>query len=386
MKHHFNQAKTTPITPTTQGREASAPLVTKGDLIGLERRLTRRLTMVVVAAVVAAAIAAGSATSAFAQEVTLKIHHFLGPQSVQNTAMFGAWCDKLARESANRLKCQLYPSMQLGGTPPQLYDQARDGIADVIWTIAGYSANRFPRMEVFELPFMMTNAEATSRAAWDYYEAHAKDEFADTRILAVHVHGPGNIFTTRKKVDTLADLRGLKLRAPTRQTTRMLAMMGATPVGMPVPTVPEALSKGVIDGAILPYDVVPTIKVNELVKHAAETDPGGKALYTAVFIVAMNKARYDTLPPELKKVIDANSGRDFSAFLGKTQAASDGPAKAKVMASGVDIRVIPQAELARWQKATDSLDDAWIKDLNARGHDGQKLYQAAQDLIRLHTK
>lgn len=334
---------------------------------------------------IAAAITA-MALAAQAQEFTLKVHHFLGPQSVQNTAMLGAWCDKLAKESANRLKCQLYPAMQLGGTPSQLYDQAKDGIADVVWTIAGYSANRFPRIEVFELPFMMTNAEATSRAAWDYYSTHARDEFADTRILAIHVHGPGNLFTARKKIEKLADFKGMKLRAPTRLTNKMLAMMGATPVGMPVPAVPDALAKGLIDGAVLPYEVTPGIKVNELVKYTAEPDRNFNALYTAVFIVAMNKAKYESLPADLKKVIDANSGREFSAFLGKTQSAADADAKEKVLASGVQVNVIPKAELDNWKKATDQLNDDWVKNLTARGYDGKFLLQSARELITRHTR
>ena len=343
----------------------------------MKRLLTRTLI---------AAAFAGAGLVAHAQEVTLKVHHFLGPQSTQHINMFGGWCDKLGKESNNRIKCQIYPAMQLGGTPPQLYDQAKDGVADVIWTVAGYSANRFPRIEVFELPFMMTNAEATSRAAWDYYETYAKDEFPDTRILAVHVHGPGNIYTTKKKIEKLADIRGLKLRAPTRLTNKMLASMGASPVGMPVPAVPEALSKGVIDGAVIPYEVAPTIKVNELVKHTAETDRNYNALYTTVFVVAMNKAKYDSMPADLKKVLDANSGREFSAFLGKTQAAADVPGKEKVVASGVEIHVIPKAELENWKKATDALDDEWVKDLTAKGHDGAKLLQAARDLVTKYSK
>ena len=248
--------------------------------------------------------AAGFASHA--QEVTLKVHHFLGPQSTQQADMLGPWCDKLAKESANKLKCQIYPSMQLGGSPPQLYDQAKDGVADVIWTVAGYSAGRFPKIEVFELPFMMTNAEATSRAAWEYYDKYDRDEFKDTHILGVHVHGPGNIYTTNKPIKTMADFKGLKLRAPTRLTNKMLAMLGATPVGMPVPAVPEALSKGVIDGAVIPYEVAPSIKVNELTKYTAETDRKFNALYTTVFVVAMNKAKYESLTPEQKKVLDAN--------------------------------------------------------------------------------
>jgi TRAP-type transport system periplasmic protein len=321
-----------------------------------------------------------------AQEVTLKVHHFLGPQSTQQAEMLGPWCDKLAKESGNKLKCQIYPSMQLGGSPPQLYDQAKDGVADVVWTVAGYSAGRFPKIEVFELPFMMTNAEATSRAAWEYYDKYDRDEFKDTHILAVHVHGPGNIYTANKQVKTMADFKGLKLRAPTRLTNKMLAMMGATPVGMPVPAVPEALSKGVIDGAVIPYEVAPAIKVNELTKYTAETDRKFNALYTTVFIIAMNKAKYESLAPDLKKVLDANSGMELSAFMGKTQEAADGPAKAVMLKSGSQITVIPGAELDKWKKATDALDDQWAADITAKGGDGKKLLQDSRDLIKKYTK
>lgn len=327
-----------------------------------------------------------AACAAQAQEVTLKVHHFLGPQSTQHVNMFGAWCSKLAAESANKLKCQIYPSMQLGGSPPQLYDQARDGVADIVWTVAGYSAGRFPKIEVFELPFMMTNAEATSRAAWEYYDKYDRDEFKDTHILAVHVHGPGNIYTVKKPLVTLADFKGLKLRAPTRLTNKMLAMLGATPVGMPVPAVPDALSKGVIDGAVIPYEVAPGIKVNELTKFTAEPDRHFNALYTTVFLVAMNKAKYESLPPDLKKVLDANSGSDFSAFMGKTQAAADVPGKEKMIASGNKITVISGAELDKWKKATDQLDDQWVADITAKGGDGKMLLQSARDLIKKYTK
>jgi TRAP-type C4-dicarboxylate transport system substrate-binding protein len=189
------------------------------------------------------------------------------------TGVFEPWCAKLGKESNNRIKCQIYPAMQLGGTPPQLFDQAKDGVADVVWTVLGYSANRFPMSEVFELPFTMTNAEATSRAAWEFTQTYAQHEFKDVKVLAVHVHGPGYLFTTKKQMNTMDDFKGMKFRAPTRLTNKMLAAMGATPVGMPVPAVPEALSKGVIEGAVIPYQVVPSIKVNELVKYAAETDP-----------------------------------------------------------------------------------------------------------------
>lgn len=321
-----------------------------------------------------------------AQTVTLKVHHFLGPQSIQHTTMMGDWCRNIARDSNNRLQCQIFPAMQLGGTPIQLYDQTRDGVVDVAWTLQAYTA-KLQKLEVFELPFMMSNAEATSRAAWDYADKFMQDDFKDVKLLAVHVHGPGNIYTKSKAVRTMADLRGLKVRAPTRQVNKMVAAMGATPVAMPVPQVTEALSKGVIDGAVIPYEVAPGLKVHELTNFTAETDRSYNALYTTVFIVPMNRAKYDSLPADLKAVIDKNSGREFSAFLGKTQSGHDAVGK-KVFAETKNqtVSVIPRAELENWKKATDSLDDAWIKEMSGKGLNGKELFDSAVALTKQHTR
>jgi len=335
-------------------------------------------------AMVAAALTAGSAS---AQTITLKVHHFLGPQSIQHTTMLQTWCNNIARDSGNRLNCQIFPAMQLGGSPPQLFDQARDGVADVVWTVAGYSANRFVRSQVFELPFMMTNAGATSRAAWDWVQKHAMDEYKDVKLLAVHVHGPGVLFTKNKPITRIEDLRGLKMRGPTATITKMLANMGATPVGMPVPQVPEALSKGVIDGAVIPYEVAPSLRIHELTKFVAEPDRSYEALYTTFFVVPMNKARYDSLPADLKAVIDKNSGREFSAFLGRTQAGNDVPGRATFASTaGYTINSIPKAELEKWKQATDKLDDEWVEEMNKRGADGKALLAAARELIKGYTK
>lgn len=343
-----------------------------------------RIKRMAAVAGLAFATALGSA-AASAQEVVLKVAHFLPPPSTAHSKFITPWCDKIARESNNRMKCQIYPAMQLGGTPPQLYDQARDGVADIVWTLPGYTAGRFPVVEVFELPFMMTSAESTSRAVWDYVQQHDQAEFKDIKPLAFHVHGPGHFFMVKKPVTSAADLRGLKVRAPTRLTNKMLAMLGATPVGMPVPQVPEALSKGVIDGAVVPYEVVPAIKAHELTKFASEGDPGFPGLYTAVFVFAMNQAKYDSLPADLKKVLDANSGPELSAWIGKVWDEADGPAR-KLVAERNPINVIPAVELQKWRKATERLDDDWVKEVSQKGHDGAKLLEAAKALIVEHSK
>src|SRR5690606_37555089 len=183
------------------------------------------------------------------------------------------------------------------------------------------------RVEVFELPFMMTNAEATSRAYWTLHEEEMKDaDFRDTRILATWVHGPGLIHVRGDGIERLEDMQGRKLRGPTRIINNMLGQLGAIPVGMPVPAVPEALSKGVIDGAVVPWEVTTALRIAELTD--AHTDfAGDHALYTAAFVLAMNRARYDSLPDDLKAIIDANSGPEVSAMFGRIQQAADAAAR-----------------------------------------------------------
>ena len=325
-----------------------------------------------------------TASLAQAQEITLKVHHFLPPPSTAHAKFITPWCDKINKESGGKLKCQIYPAMQLGGTPPQLYDQVKDGVADIVWTLPGYTAGRFPLVEVFELPFMMSKPEGTSRALWEWVQANDQAEFKDVHPIAFHVHGPGVFHMVNKPIKTLADFKGLKLRAPTRQTNKMLAAFGATPVGMPVPQVSEALSKGVIDGAVIPYEVVPAVKVQELVKYHSETDPSQPAVYTSAFIFAMNKAKYDSLPPELKTVIDANSGAETSAWMGKVMGEADVPGR-KVSERNT-FNMIAGAELESFKKAAQPVIDDWVKDVTAKSANGRALLDSARSLIEKYSK
>ncbi len=234
------------------------------------------------------------------------------------------WAKKVEQDSKGRLKIELYPSMQLGGTPPQLYDQVKDGVVDIIWTLPGYTAGRFPQSETFELPFIAGNGEQNSQAAWEFYEKHLKDEFKDVHIIAVHTHGPGLIHAKGNGVRKLEDMKGLKLRGPSRMVNKLIENLGATPVGMPVPAMPDALSKGVIDGTVVPWEVTTPLRVSELV-NTHTTFSGNRSLYVAFFIFAMNKAKYDGLPAELKKVIDDNSGLATSKWVGKVMDEGDAP-------------------------------------------------------------
>ena len=333
----------------------------------------------------AAALAAPALSMAQAA-VTLKFHTFMAPTSNVWLNMHKAWMDKVEKDSGGKIKFEAYPAMQLGGTPVQLYDQVRDGVVDVVWTLPGNTAGRFPRIEVFELPFMMNNAEATSKAYWEYTQTFAADEFKDVEVLDLQVDGPGVIHTSDKAVKSVDDMKGLKMRAPTRQVTKLVGALGATPVGMPLPSIPDALSKGTITGCVIPWEVVPSVKVHELTKFSAEFDPAGGALYTTTFVMAMNKAKYNSLPPDLKKVIDANSGLETSGWLGKTQQAGDAAGRKAASDRGNSIFTVSPDEAQNFRRKSRAIEVEWIEDMNKRGFEGRKLVDGARALIEKYGK
>lgn len=330
------------------------------------------------------AIAALTAAPALAQDVTLKLHQFLPAQANVPKLVLDVWADKVEADSNGRIKVERYPSMQLGGKPPELMDQAIDGVADIVWTVVGYTPGRYPSTEVFELPFMMTNARATSRAYWQMFETHMKDkEFSNVHILGAWVHGPGMIHT-KNPVNAPSDLEGMKIRGGSRSVNSLLTKLGATPVGMPVPAVAEGLSKGVIDGTTIPWEVTSALKVPELVGN--HTEFSGSALYTLTFVLAMNKDKYESLPDDLKAVIDANSGEEFSVFAGGTQADADGPARQKAMDMGNNIITLDVAATEEWRALSQPIYDEWVADMNKRGIDGQALIDEARALITKYTE
>ena len=225
-------------------------------------KMTRKTLM---GALVGAALTA-MASGAWAQTVTLRFHQMLPPQATIPAKAIKPWAEAVEKASGGRIKVQLFPSMQLGGKPPELFDQAKDGVIDLTWTVLGYTPGRFPKTEAFELPFTTGSAEASSKAFQEFVQTQAMDEFKDVKLIAVHTHGPG-MFHSKDPINKLEDLKGMKVRGGSRVINIMLEQLGATPVGMPVPAVGEALSKGVISATTIPWEVVPAVKVQQIVKN-----------------------------------------------------------------------------------------------------------------------
>lgn len=341
----------------------------------------KRFITGIISAVVAITLGAGVACSA-TDVVTLKVAHFLPASSDFHEMMLLPWCAKISKESGGKLRCQNYPSMQLGGTPAQLIDQGRDGVADFVWTIPTYQAGRFTKTEVFELPFMVKSAERGSQALWDYIQKNSLDEFKGLKLIYAHVHDGSQLHLGKKSVKTLEDLKGLKVRASTRLGTKALAALGAVPIQMPAPAVPEAIAKSVVDGASIPWEVTTSLKLQEICKTTTETPPNQTKHSNAIFVFAMNLAKYNSLPPELKKVIDNNSGLEASRWAGKIYDSCTAPARKIAVDRHNTINVLSDAEYKRWVKATESVDDEWIKEVGAKGANGKALLVDAKALLK----
>lgn len=348
--------------------------------------VTRRKFMSSAGALASAAVAGPALVRpAHAQAVSLRLHHFLPPVSNIHQKLLVPWTKQVEQASGGKLTVQIFPSMQLGGTPPQLYDQAKDGVVDIIWTLPGSTPGRFPSTEVTELPFICDRrGMVNARAAQELAGMHLANETKDVKLLSFWSHDAGLIHA-KKQVKTMDDLKGLKLRNPTRLAGEALKALGATSVGMPVPQVPESLAQGVIDGAVVPWEIVPAIKVHELVKFHTEI-PGSPTLYTASFFLAMNKAKFDGLPADLKKAIDDTTGMTFATAAGKVWDDAGAEVRAMVEKRGNTITAISEDEKAKWIKATQPVHEAWIKQMKERNVDGEKLIADFKTAVAKHAK
>ncbi|MCL4799076.1 MAG: TRAP transporter substrate-binding protein [Burkholderiales bacterium] len=322
-----------------------------------------------------------------AQEVSLRLHTLLPPVAAPPKTFLIPWTEKVAKESGGKLKVSFFGAMALGGTPPQLVDQARDGVVDIVWTLPGYTAGRFPKSSVFELPFLHTNAETTTMALQDFAEKHLQDEYKDYHVLLLHVHGGSLVMTRDKPIQKVEDFRGLKIRTATASGGLFLKALGAVPLGMPVPEVGPSMAKGVIDGTMLPYEIAPSQKMQDLATYFITMAGPQPRLNTSMFSFLMNKASYDKLPADLKKVIDANSGRNLAPVAGKNWDQIEISGR-KVMASKDKNKFleIPPAEVARMRELAKPAIDQWVADMNAKGFKGEELLNDARSLIAKYSK
>jgi TRAP-type C4-dicarboxylate transport system substrate-binding protein len=320
-----------------------------------------------------------------AAEFTLKLHHLLGPNSPAQKNMLEPWAQRVQEGSGGRIKIDIYPSMSLGGAPPQLVRQVRDGVVDIIWTVNGYTPELFPRTEVFELPGVFTNdTVATNLAMREMFDEHLAADYEGMHVIVLHVHAGQGIQMAEKLVRSPPDLAGLKMRIPTRTGAWIIESWGATPVGMPVPDLPQALATGVVDGALIPWEIIPALKIHDMTKYQVE-GPEHERFGTTTFQISMNQGAWERLPDDLKDVVAQNSGDDFAREVGRVWRDSEDVGIKIAVDSGNELITLTEEEMAAFRKAMEPVVPRWVDEVTAAGLDGQRLVDAARAAIAKHS-
>ncbi|SLN18272.1 TRAP transporter substrate-binding protein [Pseudooctadecabacter jejudonensis] len=319
-------------------------------------------------------------SAAHAQEFTFSIHHFLSPQSLTHTDMIEPWAAAIEEASDGRIAFEIFPAMSLGGAPPELYSQVRDGVADVIWTVPGYTPGTFPRTEVFELPSVhQGDARATNLAIQDVMDTLAPD-FEDIHPLLVHVHTGNAVHLNGADITSVDDFAGLKLRSPSRTGAWMVEALGAEPVGMPVPALPQALSRGTVDAGLVPFEIAIPLGLADLTTASVELHDGAR-FGTATFLFAMNQNSYDSLPADLQKIVDDASDEAFAIAMGEAWNAIEPVGIQRAIDAGNSVTQLSTEATAAFAAPFAEVEARWTAEATEAGIDAEALLAEARAAI-----
>lgn len=292
---------------------------------------------------------------------------FFPPSHVQcKTAE--AWAQEIEKRTDGRVKITLYP----GGTlskAPQTYQAVQDGVADIGMSCFAYTPGRFPLLEGLDLPLGYPDGKTASAIATDMVMKYQPEEVADTHILYVHAHGPG-MLASKKPVRSLDDVGGMKIRG-TGLSAKIVENLGGTPVGMSQPETYEALQKGTVEATFCPIETLKGWKQGEVISHVTDTSAIG---YTTGMFVTMNKAKWESLPEDVQKVISEVSA-EWVAKHGEAwdQADAEGREFIKNLDPPVEIITLDEDEEARWVAAVQPLFESYLAETAAKELPGDKL-------------
>ena len=317
----------------------------------------------------------------FAKTTTLTVHHFLSPKSPAHAKFLMPWAKSIEKASKGKIKVEIFPSMSMGGKPNELYKQVRNGSADIVWTVAGYTPGVFPRAEVYELPTVHRgSAVATNIAIRENFHL-IKDDFKKVKPLMIHVHAGNALHMVSKKVTSVADLKGMKLRTPSRVGAWLIEELGAEPVGMPLPAFPQALSKKAIDGGFIPFEVFPPFKFHQLTKYSVEGKNGAR-FGTSVFMLLMNNDKFNSLSKELQGLIEKSFNMHAAIKVGETWMNVEKPGmKMQKKSKGSKVITLSKKSMNEFNKVGQKVVKRWIKEVNKKGINGNELVDMARASI-----
>ena len=309
----------------------------------------------------AATLACGSAWSQ--TPITITVSSWVPPAHTL-TETQKEWCTMLEQKTSNKVKCNYLP--RAVSAPPGTFDAVRNGLADLSFTVHGYTPGRFATTQFVEVPFLGDSSEVTSVAFQRIYAKNPAiaDEHKGVKVLAVFTHGPGIVFNTKKPVAKMEDLTGMKWRIGGGMVNDISKALGMNVTLKPAPESYELLSTGVMDGTLFPAESVEGFKIDKVIKYAT-LFPGG--LYNTSFVFMMNQAKYDSMPPDVKKVIDEMSGEFAARMIGRGWDKVDRRGMAFMQANGVQFTKADAAFVKAVAEKTTPLEDKWAVEAEKKG-------------------
>jgi TRAP-type C4-dicarboxylate transport system substrate-binding protein len=321
------------------------------------------MVMIKLARVFVAAFAAAllSGSVSWAQE--LRLSTFVPPVHVIYREILVPWANEVSKATGGEVKVTLYPSMQLGGKAPELFRQAVDGVADIVFTLPGYTSPAFPRTQMIELPGLKPDGVAATNMMWDLLDPYLLPEYEGVKVIALWGAEDAGLMSRGAAIRSLADLKGKRMRAPSAAQAKQLEVMGAVPIAMPITEVYQSLERGVVDGAMLPFSTIPDFRLGEVAKGYTIAGPlFGRSSY----LVAMNKKKYDSLSPKARAAIDRLSGRALSLEATKVYLARSNQGVESVKGKA-EIVELSAEERKRISAVLRPIIADWIKENEAKG-------------------
>jgi TRAP-type C4-dicarboxylate transport system substrate-binding protein len=317
-------------------------------------------------ALAATALFAASAAQAQDKPVMLKLSSWVPAQHPLNPSL-QAWADDIKKASGGTITATLFPSEQLGKAFDH-YDMARDGIADFAYVNPGYQPGRFPIIAGASLPFLFANAKGGTAAINDWYKQYAPQEMKDVKVCFAFVHDPGT-FHARKKITLPSDIKGMKIRPATSTIGQMVTSLGGTNVQSSAPEARDMLERGVADALTFPWGSVALFGIDKVVKYHMEVP-----LYVTPFVWAMNKAKYDSMSPAQKKVIDDHCTTEWAEKVASPWADFEHNGIAKIAAEpGHDVYKLTPDQLKAWRDAMGPVDAQWAESVKKVGQDPKQV-------------
>jgi len=310
--------------------------------------------------------------------ISLNYSNFF-PAPHRHSILADQWCKEIEKRTNGRVKIAYFPGGTL--TPAaQIYDGVVKGISDIGFSCFAYTRGKFPLTEVIDLPIGLKDGTTATRLINEYYKKFKPKEIDEVKVMYLHAHGPGMLHT-KKPVNKLEDLKGMKIRA-TGLASKIVTALGGSPVGTSMPETYDVLRTGVADGAMAPFEALQGFKWGEVV--SSSTVAYGSGYSTGMFIV-MNKNKWNSLPPDIQKVFNEVN----EEWIEKQAKAWDEIEKEGVdftQKRGNKVIRLTNEENARWAAAVKPLLDEYLKSMKAKGLPGDEALKFCLDYLKAHQK